>query len=55
MWIPFGHGKKTDKFGLIVVKDVKAKEAVAYNFIETETKEVYKDILSQLEFKGLGV
>jgi len=45
-------GKKVDKFGLIVVKDVKAKEAVAYNFIETETKEVYKDILSQLEFNG---
>lgn len=45
-------GKREDKFGLIVAKDVKEKEAVAYNFIKTETKEIYKDILSQLEFKG---
>jgi len=45
-------GKREDKFGLIVAKDVNIKEVVAYNFIETETKEVYSNLLSQLAFKG---
>ena len=46
----FGRG--SDKFGLIVAKDVEHKEPFAYNFIETETKEVYRDLMQQIHFKG---
>ncbi len=46
----FGKGK--NKFGLIVAKDAIQKEAVAYNFILSENKEAYRDISSQLYFKG---
>jgi len=35
-------GKREDKFGLIVAKDVKEKEPIAYNFIEQETNKVIK-------------
>jgi len=41
-------GKRKDKTGLIVAKDVHLKEPVAYNFIVTETKDVYGDLLSQI-------
>ena len=45
-------GKRRDKLGLIVAKDVLLKEPVAYNFIATETKEVYRDLLTQIADKG---
>ena len=41
-------GKRRDKLGLIVAKDTVLKEPIAYNFIETETKEVYRDLLAQI-------
>ncbi len=42
-------GKRKDKLGLIVAKDAKKREMIAYNFIATETKEVYRDLLSQIK------
>lgn len=48
-------GKRSDKFGLIVAKDAVYKEPIAYNFIETETKEVYRDLMRQIDAKGYRV
>ena len=48
-------GKRSDKFGLIVAKDVEGKEPIAYNFIETETKEVYRDPIRQIDAKGYRI
>jgi len=45
-------GKRKDKLGLIVAKDILKKEPIAYNFIITETKEVYQDLITQIEDKG---
>jgi len=45
-------GRRSDKFGLIVAKDVEYKEPFAYNFIEAETKEIYRDLIQQVHFKG---
>ena len=45
-------GKRRDKLGLIVAKDVIQKEPIAYNFIISETKEVYLDLISQIEERG---
>ena len=45
-------GRRSNKFGLIVAKDVKHKDPIAYNFIETETKEIYRDLIQQIETKG---
>ena len=45
-------GRRRDKLGLLVAKDVEYKEPIAYNFIATETKEVYRDLLEQLKEKG---
>ena len=45
-------GKREDKFGLIVAKDVKEKEPIAYNFIEHETIEVYQGLIYQINLKG---
>ena len=48
-------GKRRDKFGLIVAKDITRKEPIAYNFIETETKEVYQNLIDQIEGKGFTI
>ena len=45
-------GRRRDKLGLIVAKDVSLKEPIAYNFIVTETKEVYRDLMTQIVDKG---
>jgi len=45
-------GKRRDKFGLLVAKDIIHKEPIAYNFIEIETKEAYKNLIMQIEDKG---
>ena len=45
-------GKRRDKLGLIVAKDVSLKEPIAYNFIVTETKDVYRDLITQIYDKG---
>lgn len=45
-------GKRKDKLGLIVAKDVILKEPIAYTFIVTETKDVYRDLSTQLYDKG---
>jgi len=45
-------GKRRDKLGLIVAKDILLKEPIAYNFIVTETKEVYRDLMIQIADKG---
>ncbi|SFV54167.1 Mobile element protein [hydrothermal vent metagenome] len=48
-------GKRGDKFGLIAAKDVELKEIVAYNFIESETKEIYLDLITQIYAKGFQI
>ena len=45
-------GKGYNKFGLIVAKDVNHKEPIAYNFIQTETKDVYSNLIQQITSKG---
>jgi len=45
-------GKRSSKFGLIVAKDIELKEPIAYNFIESETKEVYLNLIAQIYAKG---
>jgi len=48
-------GKRRDKLGLIVAKDVYLKEPVAYNFIAFETKEVYQNLIMQIMDKGFSI
>lgn len=45
-------GKRRDKFGVLVAKDVLRKEPIAYNFIESETKEAYRNLLLQINDRG---
>ena len=40
---------------MIVAKDTLSKKPIAYNFIETETKEVYENLLEQINDKGFNV
>lgn len=48
-------GKRKDKLGLIVAKDAHTSLPIAYNFIETESKEVYLDLMKQMISKGYSV
>ena len=45
-------GKRKDKLGLLVAKDTKVKEPIAYNFITSETKDAYRDLSEQLKDRG---
>ncbi len=45
-------GKRRDKLGLIVAKDAVLKEPIAYNFIVAETKDAYRDLLTQIYERG---
>jgi len=42
-------GRREDKFGLIIAKDIHYKEAVSYHFIESETNEEYKILRKEIE------
>ncbi len=42
-------GRREDKFGLIIAKDIHYKEAVSYHFIESETNEEYKVLRKEIE------
>jgi len=44
-------GKRVDKFGLMIAKDIKSKEAVSYHFIESETNEEYVILRQDIEKK----
>jgi len=46
-------GRKEEKFGLIVAKDPQRSEPIAYNFVSTESKEVYRNLMSQMEARGM--
>ena len=48
-------GEKEDQDGLLVCKDYLTKEIVYYNFIHTETKQVYQEAKQQLEQKGFTI
>ena len=48
-------GKREDKFGLIVAKDTVSKKPIAYNFIETETKKVYENLIEQIKDRGFSI
>jgi len=45
-------GKREDKFGLLVAKDVATKEIIAYQFIESETLLEYQILKSSISSKG---
>ena len=45
-------GKREDKFGLIIAKDIHTREAVSYHFIESETNEEYSALKKDIEDKG---
>ena len=48
-------GKREDKFGLIIAKDVELKIPIAYNFIESASKETYKSLIEQIRDKGFTI
>ena len=48
-------GKRVDKFGLIVAKDVLKLDIVSYHFITTESIYEYQIILEQLKQDGFTV
>ena len=45
-------GKRRNNLGLIVAKNVLFTELIAYNFIISEIKEVYRDLMAQIHDKG---
>jgi hypothetical protein len=48
-------GKKRDKFGLIVAKDVHTLEVIGYHFIEYETLNEYSRLIANLTLKGFTI
>jgi len=48
-------GKREDKFGLLVAKDVDTKEIISYHFIESETLLEYQVLKSSIESKGFTI
>ena len=48
-------GKREDKFGLIIAKDIKRKEIVSYHFIESETNIEYIRLKYDIDIKHYTV
>ena len=48
-------GKRIDKFGLIVAKDVLTLEVISYHFIRTESLMEYKDLRQTIEAEGFTI
>jgi len=48
-------GKRVDKFGLIIAKDIHTKEAVSYHFIESETNKEYIALRQDIEDNGFAI
>ncbi len=48
-------GKRVDKFGLIIAKDIHTKEAVSYHFIESETNKEYIALRKDIEDNGFTI
>ena len=48
-------GKRKDKFGLLIAKDIHLKEAVSYHFIESETNREYITLRSDIEQQGYTI
>ena len=48
-------GKRVDKFGLIIAKDIHTKEAVSYHFIESETNKEYIALRKDIEDNGFSI
>lgn len=48
-------GKRTDRFGLLVAKDVKTLQPVAYRFIQTETLQEYTLLKESLLRRGFEI
>ena len=45
-------GKRIDKFGLIVAKDIRTLEVISYHFIQTESLKEYKRLRQDIETNG---
>ena len=48
-------GKRVDKFGLLIAKDIETREAVSYHFIESETNEEYISLRINIEKRGYSI
>ena len=48
-------GKRTDKFGLIIAKDVHLHRPVSYHFIATESLHEYKVLLFNINSQGFDI
>ena len=48
-------GKRTDKFGLIIAKDVHLHKPVSYHFIATESLHEYKVLLFNINSQGFDI
>jgi len=48
-------GKRKDKFGVLVAKDVKTSQVIAYQFICTEQVNSYQQIVKNLKLSGFSI
>lgn len=48
-------GKRKDKFGVLVAKETDSNEIVDYRFIESETLQEYKTLISKIREKGFTI
>ena len=48
-------GKRKDKFGVLVAKDVKTSQVIAYQFIRTEQIDSYQQIVKSLQLSGFSI
>ena len=48
-------GKRKDKFGVLVAKDVKTSQLIAYQFIRTEQVDNYQQIVKTLQLSGFSI
>ena len=49
------YGKRKDKLGTLVFKDIIQNEILIWKHIETETKDDYKQLLNSLIFYGYDI
>jgi len=48
-------GKRKDKFGVLVAKDIQTTKIVAYTFIQTERCDSYTEMLKSLQVQGFVI
>ncbi len=48
-------GRRKDKFGVLVAKDVKTSQVISYQFIRTEQVDSYQQIVKSLQLSGFSI